>query len=805
MLVYKTVGIRVDASRWIPKRVSGVKRFLEVVRVSFLKWLYCCSVVLFWFTSQVATAQQDAVAQQDATAQQDAVAQQPSEASGAPESTPPNEAIIETPLQSPVAELAVDKLPSVDGFWIKVRFPLTEADNQSLRARIQEISDKSVGVKRPVVVVEFVRRDGVNSNDGEPNANLEPVGRGTEFERALAIARFLVGPVALRCRTIGYCSSDLEGHAVMVALACEEIVVASKASVGRIAIDESVIDRVVIDAYQAIAKRRENIPTDAVTSMIDATAGLFRVELIDGRIDFMSTASLQEKRKSGDVRTEDKVSIDGQLGNFTGQEMRKWLWIRQLVQSDVELKDSLGVDHWVIGGESLIVGPRKPGVVEIRGVVTETSVSRWMRAIDEVIAEREANLILLDIQTPGGDLTQSLRISQYIADLDESKVETIAWVNQEVLGDGVLIAMACDRMYLKPNSILGGPGEASIGSADVESFLENWNDLSKRVQRTPGEIYSLLSPSLVIHEFENEAGRKEVGAESIFFANNAHPTWKVGELLKVDKGMPAEEVVNRRWAKGLEISLDDLATTWGITDLPAPKRLSRIEQLIQRFASQEWLATMLLITSFSLITKEFAAPGMGIPGFLALVCFSLFVWMKVLGGTVEWLEIILIGAGLLCVAFEIFVLPGFGIFGFGGLIMMIAGIVLASQTYVVPTNDYQWRSTAWHTLQVAIACLSVFAMLYWMKDHLEQLPFFRWLKLEPPVAEAFTDTDPDPLAGMIGQFGVTTTICSPYGKAKIANGYFDVHSQDGLLGNETPVKVIGIFGKSMEVVRVDRT
>jgi len=160
--------------------------------------------------------------------------------------------------------------------------------------------------KRPIVVIEFVSRDRSNDDflddaaNPEPG-NPEPVGRGTEFERALGLASFLVGPVAVRCKTVGYCSRDLEGHAVLVALACEEIAMSSKAWLGRIAIDDAAIDGVVVDAYQAIAKRRQNIPADAVTSMLDRDAGLFRVKSIGGRVEFLSQARLEEKRIAGDV------------------------------------------------------------------------------------------------------------------------------------------------------------------------------------------------------------------------------------------------------------------------------------------------------------------------------------------------------------------------------------------------------------------------------------------------------------------------------------------------------------------------
>ncbi len=65
---------------------------------------------------------------------------------------------------------------------------------------------------------------------------------------------------------------------------------------------------------------------------------------------------------------------------------------------------------------------------------------------------------------------------------------------------------------------------------------------------------------------------------------------------------------------------------------------------------------------------------MGLAGFLSLLCMALFFWMKFLDGTVEWLEITLCVGGILALALEIFVLPGFGVFGFGGFIMLAAGL-----------------------------------------------------------------------------------------------------------------------------------
>ena len=64
---------------------------------------------------------------------------------------------------------------------------------------------------------------------------------------------------------------------------------------------------------------------------------------------------------------------------------------------------------------------------------------------------------------------------------------------------------------------------------------------------------------------------------------------------------------------------------------------------------------------------ELSAPGIGLGGLIAGLCFTLFFWSRFLGGTAGWLEVILVLAGAAFLAVEIFVLPGFGIAGITGL------------------------------------------------------------------------------------------------------------------------------------------
>lgn len=73
------------------------------------------------------------------------------------------------------------------------------------------------------------------------------------------------------------------------------------------------------------------------------------------------------------------------------------------------------------------------------------------------------------------------------------------------------------------------------------------------------------------------------------------------------------------------------------------------------------------------------------------LCFTLFFWSRFLGGTAGWLEVILVLAGAAFLALELFVLPGFGIAGILGLLLMTAGIVMASQNHLIPQSPRAGR------------------------------------------------------------------------------------------------------------------
>ncbi|MFO0883393.1 MAG: hypothetical protein U0894_04280 [Pirellulales bacterium] len=132
-------------------------------------------------------------------------------------------------------------------------------------------------------------------------------------------------------------------------------------------------------------------------------------------------------------------------------------------------------------------------------------------------------------------------------------------------------------------------------------------------------------------------------------------------------------------------------------------------------------------------------PGIGVPGFIGGVCLLLFFWSQVLHGNAGWLEAILFLAGAAFVTLEVTVLRDTGDFGIGGIIMMVAAVILASQTFIVPQNAYQFRQLPVSISMVIAAGAGGLASIYYVHRYLQHTPYLNRLLLQGPTGEALAE------------------------------------------------------------------
>jgi membrane-bound serine protease (ClpP class) len=220
-----------------------------------------------------------------------------------------------------------------------------------------------------------------------------------------------------------------------------------------------------------------------------------------------------------------------------------------------------------------------------------------------------------------------------------------------------------------------------------------------------------------------------------------------------------------------------------------------------------WAVTaLLLIIGLVGIAYEMSAPGVGIGGLTAGLCFALFFWARFLGGTSGWLEVVLFASGIVFLAMEIFVIPGFGITGILGIGLMLTGIVLASQDFTLPTTNAELGRTASATLTTTLSALGGFVVCALMLRHMQSIPVLNRLMLQPPVGEqtATPMIDGKPLpsqisAVLVGDWGQATTMLRPGGKAQFGDQIVDVVADGAFIQPGVQVRVIELQGTRIVV------
>ena len=143
-----------------------------------------------------------------------------------------------------------------------------------------------------------------------------------------------------------------------------------------------------------------------------------------------------------------------------------------------------------------------------------------------------------------------------------------------------------------------------------------------------------------------------------------------------------------------------------------------------------FVSWLLLVVGLFMLVLELKLPGIGLPAITSALAFLLFFWSHYLSGTADQLEIILFLVGMVCMALELFVFPGFGVFGMSGILLILCSIVMASHTFVWPTQEYEYRELGFTLLQVMVAMVAVGGGAVVLARYFPSLPLFNRLILE---------------------------------------------------------------------------
>lgn len=660
---------------------------------------------------------------------------------------------------------------------------------QVQRFAVTALDQASAAGQRPVLIFEF----------HVPPGQAE-FGQGSEFGPSYQLAEFISGGKLAAATTVAFVPTTIQGHAVLVALACDEIVMAPDAEIGAAGVDEDTITNTIRFTYEDVASRKRRIPGGAAMALVDPALELLRVET-EYSTEYVTREQLAKlKEEKHTIEGSEEILIRaGEPGRFSGREARRHGFISYLGENLRDVARAMNLRPESLHEDPALGANWVAARVDLVGPITGEAVNRAQRMIEDAIRQRGVNFICLWLDTEGGSPAESARLAVFLATaLDAAEVRTVAYVPQRAGADAALIALACDELVMAPRAVLGGDWQPPLSK---EEILQ----LSQTVRETlaPGKSRSwslpaaMVDPGLDVFAYQRleDAKYVEYFCEEEAAEQTEPDVWQKGEAVTTP-GVPlmvTGTVATELWLADHEA--EDFAgfkRHYGLENDPALLEPSWADFLVDALASPA-VAVFLLVIGFAALYVELQAPGVGIGGFCAAVCFIVFFWSRFLGGTAGWLEVILFLAGVCFLLVEIFVLPGFGIFGLGGGLMVLASIVLASQTFVLPNTTEQLEQLKGSLFILTGAGVGSIVLIMLIQ---------RWLPVLSPASEARDAIRHEALVDyddLLGSHGTTTTQLTPSGKARFADRMVDVIADCEAVERGRQVEVVEVRGNRVFV------
>ena len=689
--------------------------------------------------------------------------------------------------------------PRRQGQWIRVPLPI---DN-SIVLRVKQSIQRTLGAahdERPVFVLEFIATEGAAD-----------AGQGTQFEDAHKLARFLTSDELNGASTVAYIPKALKGHAVMVAMACEQIIMSSAATMGDAGGVEKAINNTMLAAYEDIARSRHTVPPEIALGMLDKARQVLKLKT-ELDVQFVAPSQLPEITKRHRLLSPpETIKRPGEAWQFTGIEGRDWGIVKFLADDRRDVIRQMQLSPGVDEGDPSGGNSWRPIRVDLKGPVDADKIHEIERLIDEH-RRKGANFICLWIDSPGGAPLESKRLADYLIELPREEIRSVAYIPNEARADAALVALACDQIIMHPRAILGGPGQYQMTPDEIRrNPLMLRDSLARRKSRSWSLWAAMFDPNLDVYRCQRMGDTEYFSDGELSSRQPLREKGEKGPLWeKGDRVTTPGQVLSLNGEKAQEFGLatrvvenfTQFKQNYGMENDPTLVEPGWVDHLA-RFLGRPGMVAMLIFLGGLGIYIELHAPGLGVGAFMAVVAFALFFWSQMLEGTAGWLEVTLFVTGCICLLTEIFILPGFAIFGLGGGALILTSIVLASQTFFIPRNEYQLDRLQNSLLTLTLSIGGLIGAIWVLNHWLPHSPVLRHVFLLPPEGEEaklisrremLVDLD-----NLVGTVGVATTPLGPSGKARFANHLVDVITTGDFISRDSQVVVTEVHGNRVVV------
>lgn len=698
------------------------------------------------------------------------------------------------------------ELPREEGLFITVATPISR---ESVK-RVTAATDRALASIEPVIrklILDF-------NPGGRPNTTPD-YGDCRDLAEHLARRK--------QIKTIAFVHGEVSGHAVLPVLACQDIVMTRDGRLGNVLHDRAEpLAEDQLKFYENLVQGRRNWAV--VHKMIDPGIELLKAVKLDDKSEkYIDRRRESDERKRGMVAFEPMLAA-GVAGYYTPEAAQRF------GLCDLIVEDKAGI----IETYRLTPGSRRADLLEGRDPVAERYVineritpalrQTLERRIRQAIGRRQSNVIIIQLECSGGDTTTANDLAEFLRELKDDSgmsIMTIAYIPKEAPGAATIVALGCSEIVMGPHATIGDFKDVVGQQGERQPLLEEMlTTLAQRQSYPKVLIQGMLDRKLTIyrvHSLKGQSQTRLLSEEDLLADQAGDKHWNKDSKTLIKAGgengkllvLDAERAKEVGLARSIVQDVSDLQDSYGLKKV----RDGGFDFLYElaSFLRLPAVALFLIMIGIACLILELKMPGASLPGIIAAVCFVLYFWAQSqLAGQIIMLAILLFILGLVLIGLEIFVIPGFGVTGISGIILVVVSLGLATLEKR-PETTQEWLSFGRTLGAVGLSMIGAIILAFVGAYYLPSMPIANRLVLRPPKEardeydeEAGVSHDnilPD-LASLLGAIGVAATTLRPAGIARFGDSFVDVISEGSFIPAGTRVQVIEIEGHRVVVKEV---
>ncbi len=412
--------------------------------------------------------------------------------------------------------------------------------------------------------------------------------------------------------------------------------------------------------------------------------------------------------------------------------------------------------------------------LNIKQEITKATWRQTLQAF-EAADSLNADVFLIHMNTYGGTVLDADSIRTKIL---QSKIPVYVFIDNNAASAGALISIACDSIYMRPG---GSIGATTVVNQTGEAMPDKYQSYMRSTMRATAEAHgkdTIISGTDTILKWHRDPLIAEAMVDQRVYIEGVSDTGKVLTFTPL-------EAIENGYCEGLAENIPEVLEKLGVEEYTIVEyEPSWIEKIIG-WLVHPMISGLLIMGIIGGIYFEMQSPGIGFPlGVAILAAVAYFAPLYLEGLAAHW-EILVFVIGIILVALEIFVIPGFGVAGISGVLLIFVSLVLSlvnNVNFNFEGVEINGVSTAVTTVVVGTFGGFVVSLYLGSKVFGAKSGMFKNMALNTVqnVSEGYVSVEIS-LFDLKGKTGIAQTVLRPGGKVLIEGEIYDAVAENGFI------------------------